>query len=321
MKSCALIVGINDYPKSPLRGAVKDAENIEKLLSENGDKSKNFFCRLITSKTASVTLSRLRSELIRLFNEDADKVLFYFSGHGFENSLGGYLVTQDARSYAEGLAISELMLLANEALEKRKVREVILILDCCYSGHLGNVVKYNHMQSVMMPGLTILTASSEKQFSLEDSKGGVFTNLLCEGLNGAAADIRGRISTASLYNYLDQVLGAWEQRPQFKTHSRSMSLLRTVPPKVTIEDFAQLKEYFESSGSRLFLDPTWEVTVVGKDHPNVKKFNQLKKYRDAGLIKVDEKNVDLYWAAMNKGYVELTFQGRQYWKMVDKKII
>jgi hypothetical protein len=321
MKSCALIVGINDYPKSRLKGAVKDALNVEELLSYHENEEKNFYCKRLISSETNITLSRLRSELIELFSEEYNKVLFYFAGHGYENSLGGYLVTQDAQKYVEGLAIGELMMLANNALEAKRVREVILVLDCCHSGHLGNVIKYNHMQSVLMPGLTILTASSEKQLSAENDNGGLFTQLFCEGMKGAAADIRGRVTAATVYNYLDQVLSPWEQRPQFKTHSKNMSVLRKVNPKISNNEFFKLHKLFEFTSSRLHLNPTWEWTVNEHSVENVETFNLLKKFRDAGLIQVDEVNKDLYWAAINSGYVTLTLLGKLYWKMINKKMI
>ena len=42
MNNKALVVGINDYPTCPLVGCVNDAEEIGKILSENGDGSPNF---------------------------------------------------------------------------------------------------------------------------------------------------------------------------------------------------------------------------------------------------------------------------------------
>lgn len=42
MTKKALIIGIDDYPGSPLHGCVKDAEEIAGLLEDNGDGSPNF---------------------------------------------------------------------------------------------------------------------------------------------------------------------------------------------------------------------------------------------------------------------------------------
>lgn len=42
----ALVVGINEYPQSPLFGCCNDAESIAKLLKRNEDGSPNFEVRL-----------------------------------------------------------------------------------------------------------------------------------------------------------------------------------------------------------------------------------------------------------------------------------
>ena len=51
------------------------------------------------------------------------------------NDLGGYLVTQDATQYDEGVALQEVLKLANDS----KVHEVVVLLDSCFSGAMGNV--------------------------------------------------------------------------------------------------------------------------------------------------------------------------------------
>src|ERR1044071_1316504 len=105
-RSAALIVGIDDYPSSPLGGCVRDAEAIEALLRTNEDGSPNFDCRIVTAPTGSggavVTRPKLRELITELFSKRVDVALFYFSGHGMVTSRGGLLVTQDAKRYDEG---------------------------------------------------------------------------------------------------------------------------------------------------------------------------------------------------------------------------
>ena len=45
----ALVVGIDDYPSSPLHGCVNDATRVANLLKSNGDESPNFEVRLETN--------------------------------------------------------------------------------------------------------------------------------------------------------------------------------------------------------------------------------------------------------------------------------
>src|SRR4051812_39097714 len=98
----ALIVGIDDYSFAPLAGCVNDAQALAQLLERDHDGSPNFDVRLLTSDSTTVTRPELRAALQELFADPADVALFYFSGHGTENNLGGYIVTSDATSYDEG---------------------------------------------------------------------------------------------------------------------------------------------------------------------------------------------------------------------------
>jgi hypothetical protein len=93
----ALIVGINDYPNAPLKGCVPDAQKMYSLLSKNGDGSPNYSCRLLTSDNQRVVSKALLEEsLEQLLIPDTDSAIFYFSGHGSRNILGGVLITQEA---------------------------------------------------------------------------------------------------------------------------------------------------------------------------------------------------------------------------------
>ena len=112
----ALLVGVNHYDNEKiedLQGSINDVEYLHKLLKVHirdieGNEEPNFHCKVLTSskeKKSKITRRRLQGEIKTLLNdEETDVALFYFSGHGYENSLGGYLVTQDASQYEEGVA-------------------------------------------------------------------------------------------------------------------------------------------------------------------------------------------------------------------------
>ncbi|MBF4354509.1 caspase family protein, partial [Vibrio anguillarum] len=51
----ALIIGINDYPNSPLGGCVNDANTLATVLESNGDGSPNFSVRKITCPSTNIT--------------------------------------------------------------------------------------------------------------------------------------------------------------------------------------------------------------------------------------------------------------------------
>src|ERR1041384_530291 len=113
----ALCVGIDLYQTGALRGCVSDADRIASLLTKHEDGSPNFDCRLLRATRDGMGDKIGRVELKRavkhLFTQPAEVALLHFSGHGTVNDLDGYLVTQDAAVYDEGLAMSEVLKMAN----------------------------------------------------------------------------------------------------------------------------------------------------------------------------------------------------------------
>jgi len=203
----ALVVGINNYPSSPLRGCINDASSISTIIETHGDGSPNFDVRL---ETDVQTKSELKTMIVELFSGTSDTVLLYFSGHGFLNEIGGYLVTPDHAKYDEGISMDEILILANQS----KVKNKIIILDCCHSGAMGSPT-ISGTTCQLSEGTSILTASRDDEPSMEINGHGIFTNLLLDALQGGAADLRGHISPGGVYAYIDQALGAWKQRPVF----------------------------------------------------------------------------------------------------------
>src|SRR4051812_13900619 len=116
----ALIVGINDYPSCPLHGCINDAVAMNAVLEANGDGSPNFSVKLVTSGSVQISRPNLRGDIQSLFAGDPDVALFYFSGHGSVNSLGGYIVTADFKKYDEGIPMDEILRMANESKAKDK---------------------------------------------------------------------------------------------------------------------------------------------------------------------------------------------------------
>ena len=69
----ALVVGIDDYPRAPLKGCVNDADAMAALLARHADGSPNFDVQRLTSDSASITRGNLLANIQRLFgHDDAD---------------------------------------------------------------------------------------------------------------------------------------------------------------------------------------------------------------------------------------------------------
>lgn len=309
----ALVVGINNYPSAELKGCIYDATRISTVLEKNGDGSPNFDVKLMTDPLDKTTLKKAIEEL---FATPSDVALIYFSGHGALTSTGGYIVTRDSKRYDEGIPMDQILLLANNSTATNK----IIILDCCYSGAFGSPESSDSNLSQLGEGVTVLTASRKYESAVEIDGSGVFTSLLIDALQGTAADIQGRITTASVYAYVDSALGAWDQRPIFKTNISKFIPLRNVNPKISLEILRKITDYFPEAEDEFKLNPTYEDTEECKIDENCQIFKHLQKYESEGLVKpVGEEH--MYYAAINSKSCKLTASGYHYWMLIkDNKI-
>jgi hypothetical protein len=310
----ALCVGVDDYPFGPLAGCVNDAESMAAVLARHHDGSVNFTCRTLTAPVGGganrVTRASLRQELEDLFKHPAEIALLHFSGHGTENNLGGFLVTQDTRRYDEGLAMGDVLKLANDS----RTEEVVIFLDCCNSGNLGNLPTIDNGKAILREGISILTASRAGQPSVEVSGGGVFTSLVIAALNGGAAPILGGVTAPGVYAFVEAAFGAWDQRPLFKSHLSKLLPLRRCTPPIDIAVLRELPTLFPLPAEDLPLSPAFERTSADKDDAKADVFRKLQLLsRNYLVIPVGAEH--MYDAAMASKACRLTASGCYYWRL------
>lgn len=250
-----------------------------------------------------------------MFKGEGEIAFFYFSGHGTSNNLGGYLVTQDAKKYDEGVSMRDILSFANQS----KIKECVIVLDCCFSGSLGQIPEINN-STVIREGVSILTASRSDQVSMEIGGAGLFTSLVCDALRGGAADLLGTVSTASIYSHVEPIFGAWDQRPLFKTYVSRSTPVRRCLPLIDPDILRELPTLFSTSDTPLKLDKTYEPTEKPKGHENEKTFSKLQKLTQKGLVKPDEED-HMYYAAMNSKSCSLTPLGQFYWHLAKSNKI
>ena len=313
----ALIVGLNNYPGRELEWCNNDAIAMKELIESNGDGSPNFEVVPIIDNCSK---SNLMSAIGKLFADDADIALLYFSGHGADID-GGYLCTTDFSGSNYGVKMTDVLEMANKSRCKNKV----IILDCCFAAKMGESILLNN-NSVLGEGVTIIAASQSWQLSEEKRsiQHGIFTELLIQGLKGGAADIGGNITPASLYSFVDQSLGAWQQRPVFKTIISQFLPLRTIQAKVPKSILRKLSTYFENPTDEFKLDPSYEYTnalniehqviepYADAEHVNV--FKELQLFESVGLVE-PVGTEHMYFAAMENKSCKLTALGLHYWKL------
>ncbi len=324
MKKRALVIGIDQYGSgADLSGCVNDASAIGTVLETNADGGPNFGVRTYYNVR---TRAELKQRIEELFAGDVDTTLFYFSGHGLLNMYGGYLVTPDFNRQEPGVSMNDILKMANRSKSKNK----IIILDCCHSGAFGSPDAADNTTTEIIEGVSILTASRSSEPAMEVKGHGVFTNLLLSALQGGAADLNGNITTGSVYAYIDQALGEWDQRPIFKTNVSEFIPLRNIHPPVSREVLRKLITFFPDPQDEFPLDPSYEFSnspsvehVLAEPYANpahVTIFKELQELQKVGLV-VPQDAPYMYYAAMESKSCKLTALGAHYWRLVKNKRI
>lgn len=312
----ALLIGIDDYPQSPLSGCVADAERMRTVLARNQDNSPNFDCRaLLVPRGQERKLGRasLRSALERHFAPGPDLAVLHFSGHGCINDLGGYIMTTDAQRYDEGVSMRDLLVMANAS----PIPELVIFLDCCHSGALGHADAVPEDRSVLREGVSLLTASGSTQVSMESDGGGLFTTLVCDALNGAAADLRGHVTVAGVYAHVHPHLDAWSQRPRLRASLSRLTPLRQCRPPVDLSVLRKLPEFFQSADDVFKLDPSYEPSSPPHAPEREAIFGELQQLNRCNLLKPCDHH-HMYDAAMHEGECRLTEKGKHCWLLASK---
>jgi len=321
----ALVVGIDKYAhSSPLSGCENDAAAIANTLERNGDGSPNFSVKLLTSDNQDVESACLATAISRLFEGEAETVLFYFAGHGHidEQTKAGYLVTHDGKSPNWGIKIDDIISQASRAYPR--IRSTIIVLDSCQSGIAGNLQVLDGL-ALLNTGMTILTACRSDGVAAEVAGHGLFTSLFLEGLRGASADVLGRISPASIYSLIDQTLGDWDQRPLYKANVQSFVTLRHMPPKIPLEVLRKLPRYFPDPTSIFPLDPSCEpdrgefqakFRAIAVDANRELEYKELQSMNREGLV-VPDGQPHMWHAAVHSTGCKLTALGVHYRRLAQ----
>lgn len=185
-------VGIGSYasPKvSNLSKTEKDAKAVAAFFKKGTD-------NVITITGKYATKERILKSLQSQFDraQKGDKIVFYFSGHGYPGGFCPY----DMHKIEDGLAYSEVI----NIMAKSKAKDKMIFADACNSG----AIRQSPTTSKPEPGNILLFLSSRgNEYSIESSllSNGYFTNYLLYGLRGKADSNADRTITAKeLYDYV-----------------------------------------------------------------------------------------------------------------------
>ena len=297
-------------------GCVNDAHEVKAMLDRHGDGSVNFGTKLIagTGPDDIVTRPELKQAVKELFADDTEVDLFYFAGHGYIKSTGGYLCAGDCKTGDDGLPLSDVLAFAHQSPARNK----IIVLDSCHSGALGES-HLNNQVSEVSEGLTILTGSTKNQYAMKGG-GGLFTGLFVDALSGAAANVIGEITPGSVYAHIDQSLGSWSQRPVFKTNVKSFVSLRNISPPLPVADLRRITEFFPKAGHEYQLSPEYEPEHRNADPSKTPILAILQKYNRVNLA-VPVGTTHPYHAAIESKTMKLTALGEHYRRLVEENLL
>ncbi len=329
----ALIVGIDYYKDiDPLCGCVNDANYVKKVIERNADGTPNFVtpCMMLGTDQGNIIKRQQLKEAVRkLFADQSEIALFYFAGHGYVEDTGGFLCAGDCETGDDGLPLNDVMTIASQSPATNKV----IILDSCHSGIAGNRPTHKAFAEIVS-GMTILTASTEDQYAMENqtgTPGGVFTSLLVDALEGAAANLVGDVTPGSVYAHIDQSLGPWAgQRPVFKTNVKTFVSLRKADAPIPLANLRSLSTLFPCEGFDFKLDPSYEPerNEESKKDPNIPPPDPDNNAVFATLQSLVKVNLvqpvgapHMWHAAMQSKSCKLTVLGEHYRRLVNNRMI
>jgi len=191
----AVIIGIEGYQSLPKSDySFDDAKLVKDYVKALGFKERNI--ELLTDERA--TKSAIEKSLEAWLKNKAkaeSRVFVYYSGHGAPNPKTGdaYLVPYDGDpSFIDqtGYSLKRLY----DSLGKLPAKEVLVVLDSCFSGAGGRSVIAKgarplvmSMESFVIPSkVAVISAASGDQISstYEEKGHGLFTYFMLKGLKG-----------------------------------------------------------------------------------------------------------------------------------------
>jgi len=212
--SFAVVVGIGGYSDLPeARFAETDAEAVQDHLLALGFPRRNVVL-LEGPKALRSAMEKYLDTWLPGHAGPGSRVFFYFAGHGATDAQDGrtYLMPWDGDAEFVGNTGYPIERLYRK-LEAVRAREVLVMLDACFSGAGGRSVSARgarplvaRMDAGTPPGgnMVLLAAAEGNQVTgvREEAGHGLFTYFLLKGLNGEAADPAGRVTASGLFGYL-----------------------------------------------------------------------------------------------------------------------
>lgn len=224
--------------------------------------------------------------------------MFYFSGHGFDDSYGnGYLAPYDIvkeEPFVHGINMKELRDLISKAKNKNGI---IAVLDCCHSGYAtskgngNNALFDDSLNGLEGKGRFILASSDSnqesKEFQVPEDQmqntfhhHGAFSYYILQGLQGNAANDKGIVTLEGVMRYASKrMFEHKKQEPKY--YSEQASIPELIRLTIRSEDFQRIKQT-EINNIKILMEGGQSVTssriAVLKEISS--KLNELLSYEN-----------------------------------------
>lgn len=239
----ALLIGIEKYQNAPDTSyAERDAATVKLYIESLGVPEENVIFLTGARATRTGIAKYLEEWLPRNVATDS-RVYFYYAGHGAPEPDTGtaYILPWDGDPTFLSTTAYPLTRLY-EKLQALPAREVIVMLDSCFSGAGGRSVIAKGARPLVLSvtqtarlgaKISVLTASSASEItgSLDQQGHGMFTYYLLKGLTGEAdANHDGHMSLGELTTYVEKNVQKAarrqnrEQTPQLQTERPELML-------------------------------------------------------------------------------------------------
>src|SRR5687768_13272173 len=222
----AVLIASSSFPDEPqlagLEAPERDVHGIRDVLAADKGGVFDGVVVLINQPSQKVRIGINRA--LRSAKRE-DQLLIYYSGHGKLDPTGKLCLAMTDTVLdvleASSIRIGEI----KDFLDSSKCKQVMLFLDCCYSGAVGkdfmarSAVEDQLHVAAESAGICIMSAANAVQIALESSEQGlgVFTRHVIEGIRTGAADQNGDglVTFDELYDYVQKrVIAEGHQRPQ-----------------------------------------------------------------------------------------------------------
>jgi len=210
----AIVIGNEDYKsKQPslsyeanVKYAVNDAKIFKEYLLKTFGVPNTNITYLTNATSAQIKQAINKVKQLPLVNPNAE-IIFYFAGHGLpdDKTKEQYIIPVDVNSsnLSFGLKINEI----ESELSSNNPKQVLLILDACFSGAARNesllsnrAVRVRPKENIIKGNSIILSASSNEEASkaYDEMQHGMFTYFLLKKIQ----ETKGNVDLQTLFDFL-----------------------------------------------------------------------------------------------------------------------